>query len=468
VTQVEAVKRVKSSARRFFLESLCIASSIFFATSIFAEEGNPGGLRDWFGSGEFVAEETYVGSGDVERNSKKSVRDFDEHDSVLSLIFTPRIKPGVLRLGAEWERFSFGIPDGAPLPDVLQAVNLVIGLDTQLSDSILIRLEAQPGVYNTGFDNLSDDFNAPFVAGGTYIFNPNLQLVLGVSVDIERKYPVVVRLREDQRRDTSSIGKILVETPRGLRVPLDDVATLSIGSGSMNIAHESGKRLNAIGVFLRGRDMGSAVEEMQQRVKQNVPLPQGYYLQWGGEFENQQRAMGRLRIIVPLSIFLIFLLLFNAFGSVKSALLILSNIPFALVGGILALLITKIPLSVSAAIGFIALFGQAVLNGVVIVSYFNALRGEGLDARQAAIEGSLVRFRTVLMTALLAMLGLLPMALSKGIGSEVQKPLAVVIIGGLVSATALTLVVLPALYTLLERRSTPKADTPVLVNQSGD
>jgi len=284
----------------------------------------------------------------------------------------------------------------------------------------------------------------------------------------ERKYPVVVRLREDQRRDISTIGKILVETPRGLRVPLEDVATLSVGSGSMNIAHESGKRLNAIGVFLRGRDMGSAVEEMQQRVKQNVPLPQGYYLQWGGEFENQQRAMGRLRIIVPLSIFLIFLLLFNAFGSVKSALLILSNIPFALVGGILALLITKIPLSVSAAIGFIALFGQAVLNGVVIVSYFNALRGEGLDARQAAIEGSLVRFRTVLMTALLAMLGLLPMALSKGIGSEVQKPLAVVIIGGLVSATALTLVVLPALYTLLERRSTPKADTPVLINQSGD
>ncbi len=284
----------------------------------------------------------------------------------------------------------------------------------------------------------------------------------------ERKYPVVVRLREDQRRDISTIGKILVETPRGLRVPLEDVANLSIGSGSMNIAHESGKRLAAIGVFLRGRDMGSAVAEMQQRVKQNVTLPAGYYLQWGGEFENQQRAMGRLRVIVPISIFLIFLLLFNAFSSVKSALLILSNIPFALVGGILALVITRIPLSVSAAIGFIALFGQAVLNGVVIVSYFNALRAEGLDARQAAIEGSLVRFRTVLMTALLAMLGLLPMALSKGIGSEVQKPLAVVIIGGLVSATALTLIVLPALYTLVERRPTPRADTPVLATQSGD
>jgi hypothetical protein len=191
VTQVEVVERVKNLARRFFLQPLCVASSILFAASILAEEGNPGGLRDWFLSGEYVAEETYVGSGDVRRNSRKSVRDFDEHDSILHLVFTPRIEPGVLRLGAEWERFSFGIPDDAPLPDTLQAVNLVIGLDTQLSDSILIRVEAQPGVYNTGFDDLSDDFNAPFVAGGSYIFSPNLQLVLGVSVDIERKYPVL-------------------------------------------------------------------------------------------------------------------------------------------------------------------------------------------------------------------------------------------------------------------------------------
>ena len=193
---------------------------------------------------------------------------------------------------------------------------------------------------------------------------------------------------------------------------------------------------------------------MQQRVRENVPLPAGYYVRWGGEFENQQRAMARLRVVVPFSIFLIFLLLFNAFSSVKSALLILSNIPFALVGGILALLLTGIPLSVSAAIGFIALFGQAVLNGVVIVSYCNALRREGLNGEEA-VEGSLVRFRTVLMTALLAMLGLLPIALSHAMGSEVQKPLAVVIIGGLVSATLLTLMVLPALYALIERRAAP-------------
>jgi cobalt-zinc-cadmium resistance protein CzcA len=266
----------------------------------------------------------------------------------------------------------------------------------------------------------------------------------------ERKYPVVVRLREEQRADLDSIARIPIDTPKGMRIPLGDVSTLRVRAGSMNIAHESGKRLASIGVFLRGRDMGSAVEEMQTRVKQAVAMPPGYYLQWGGEFENQQRAMARLRVIVPISILLIFLLLFNAFGSVKSAVLILSNIPLALVGGILALLITGIPLSVSAAIGFIALFGQAVLNGVVIVSYFNTLRAQGLNAEEAAVEGSLVRFRTVLMTALLAMLGLLPMALSHGLGSEVQKPLAIVIIGGLVSATFLTLVVLPALYRLIE------------------
>jgi cobalt-zinc-cadmium resistance protein CzcA len=276
----------------------------------------------------------------------------------------------------------------------------------------------------------------------------------------ERKYPVVVRLREEQRDDVTTIGRILIDTPRGMRIPLEDVATLNVRGGSMNIAHESGKRLASIGVFLRGRDMGSAVEEMQRKVSANVPLPAGYFLQWGGEFENQQRAMARLKVIVPLSIFLIFLLLFHAFGSVKSAALILSNIPLALVGGILALLLTRIPLSVSAAIGFIALFGQAVLNGVVIVSYFNTLRAQGLNACEAAIEGSLVRFRTVFMTALLAMLGLLPMALSRGLGSEVQKPLAVVIIGGLVSATFLTLVVLPALYSLMEGRRTVAAESP--------
>jgi Domain of unknown function (DUF6268) len=224
VTQVEALEQVKRLAHRFFLQSLCAASSILFAASIFAE-----GLSDWFLSGEYVAEETYVGSGDVQRNSKKSVRDFDEHDSILHLVFTPRIKPGVLRLGAEWERFSFGIPDGAPLPDTLQAVNLVIGLDTQLSDSILIRVEAQPGVYNTGFDDLSDDFNAPFVAGGSYIYSPNLQLVLGVSVDIEGKYPVLPAGGIRWKMAPQWVLNAVLPTPR-LEFEMDNGLTLYAGA----------------------------------------------------------------------------------------------------------------------------------------------------------------------------------------------------------------------------------------------
>jgi hypothetical protein len=225
---VEAAERVKSLARRFFIQFLFVASSILLAASILAQEGNPEGISDWFLSGEYVAEETYVGSGDVRRNPRKSVRDFDEHDSILHLVLTPRIKPGVLRLGAEWERFSFGLPDGAPLPHTLQAVNLVIGLDTQLSDSILIRVEAQPGVYNTGFDDLSDDFNAPFVAGGTYIYSPNLQLILGVSVDIERKYPVIPAAGIRWKMARQWVLNAVLPTPR-LEFEMNSSVTLYAG-----------------------------------------------------------------------------------------------------------------------------------------------------------------------------------------------------------------------------------------------
>jgi cobalt-zinc-cadmium resistance protein CzcA len=268
----------------------------------------------------------------------------------------------------------------------------------------------------------------------------------------ERRFGVVVRLGEDERRDPEAIRNVLVDTPSGPRIPLSEVAAVSVGSGSMNIARESGTRVMAIGVFIQGRDMGGVVDDMQRRVRASVHPPPGYYITWGGEFENQQRAMNRLSVIVPLSVLLIFLVLFHAFGTVKDALLILLNVPFALIGGILALYLTGIHLSVSAAIGFIALFGQAVLNGVVMVSYFNQLRRGGASAYHAALEGSLVRLRTVLMTTMLAMLGLMPMALSHSIGSEVQRPLAVVIIGGLFSAAALTLIVLPALFVIFHGR----------------
>jgi len=267
----------------------------------------------------------------------------------------------------------------------------------------------------------------------------------------ERKFGVVVRVPPSQRSLTQ-LRDILLTTPGGAFIPLAQVASFRTIGGSMNIARENGVRVIAIGVFIEGRDMGSVVADMQKRVAAKVSLPQGYAMSWSGEFENQERAMKRLSVIVPISILLIFILLFDAFKSFKSAILILLNIPFALIGGIFALLLTGIPLSVSAAIGFIALFGQAVLNGVVMVSYFNQLKNAGASPEEAVLRGSLVRLRTLLMTGLLAMLGLLPMALSTAIGSETQKPLAVVVIGGLVSATILTLIVLPTLYVIFERR----------------
>ena len=261
---------------------------------------------------------------------------------------------------------------------------------------------------------------------------------------------MVVRLPEAQR-SLANLKKVLVDTPDGLHIPLEQVAAFQESGGSMNISRENGTRLSAISVFIKGRDMGSVVADMQERIGK-IALPHGWFVTWSGEFENQQRAMKRLAIIVPISTFLIFVLLFDAFKSVKHALLILVNVPLGLIGGILALLLTGIPLSVSAAIGFIALFGQAVLNGVVMVSCFNQLRDEEHTPYEAVVQGAARRLRTVLMTALLAMLGLLPMALSHGIGSETQRPLAIVIIGGLVSATLLTLIVLPTLYFVVENR----------------
>lgn len=260
----------------------------------------------------------------------------------------------------------------------------------------------------------------------------------------DRHFSVVVRLKESERA-LDRLRNILVPAPSGAQIPLADLVDFKLGSGAMNIARESGQRVVAIGVFIRDRDMGSVVADMQKEAK-GLDLPQGYAITWSGEFENQERAMARLMLVVPLSILLIFVLLFDAFGSFKDAAIIICNIPFALVGGVFALLLTGIPLSVSAAIGFIALFGQAVLNGVVMVSYFNQLKQQGLGAYEVVFRGAMSRLRTVLMTALLAMLGLVPMALSHGIGSETQRPLALVVIGGLISATLLTLFVLPTLY----------------------
>ena len=269
----------------------------------------------------------------------------------------------------------------------------------------------------------------------------------------ERHFSVVVRLAQPQR-NIANLALLPVTTPAGAQVPLGQLARITQTSGAMNIARENGQRVAAVGIFIRDRDMGSVVADLQAAARE-LKLPANYEVIWSGEFENQQRAMKRLSWVVPLSILLIFLLLFDAFKSFRSALLIIANIPFAMIGGIVALALTGIPLSVSAAIGFIALFGQAVLNGVVMVTYYNQLRETGMNVHDAVVQGSLVRLRTVLMTAMLAMLGLLPMALSHAIGAETQRPLAVVVIGGLVSATLLTLLVLPTLYAWAARRDPP-------------
>ncbi|MCZ8252839.1 MAG: CusA/CzcA family heavy metal efflux RND transporter [Hylemonella sp.] len=263
----------------------------------------------------------------------------------------------------------------------------------------------------------------------------------------ERRFSVAVRL-PPERRAIAQLASTPIPVPGGGYTTLGAVAEIRETSGAMNIAREAGRRTMAIGIFIRDRDMGSVVKDMKARVEKNVRVPANYAVSWSGEFENQERAMQRLSVVVPISLLLIFVLLFDAFGSFQKAVLILVNVPLALIGGFIALWLFDIPLSVSAAIGFIALSGQAVLNGVVMLSVFQQLRNAGHSVLEAARQGSMQRLRTVLMTALLAALGLLPMALSQDIGAETQRPLAIVVIGGLVTATLLTLVVLPVLYVL--------------------
>jgi cobalt-zinc-cadmium resistance protein CzcA len=269
----------------------------------------------------------------------------------------------------------------------------------------------------------------------------------------ERRFDVTVRFSGAYRRQLSAIRDVSVPTPDGAPIPLSELAEIRVGQGRAAINREANQRYVGIKMNVRGRDLGTFVKDAQAAVGRAVQLPAGYAITWGGEFENQRRAMLRLAVVIPLSVLLIFLLLLKAFGHLRAALLILANIPFALIGGVVALLITRTNLSVSAAVGFIALIGQAVLNGVLLLSDIEAKRRNGAAVAAAVQAGALDRLRAVVMTSLLAALGLLPAALSHAIGAETQRPLAIVVIGGLVSATALTLFVLPVLYTLVEERA---------------
>lgn len=270
-----------------------------------------------------------------------------------------------------------------------------------------------------------------------------------------RRFDISVRLAGEARGSVADLENLAVATPDGASIPLAQLADIKVNQGASRISREDNMRRIAIKCNLIDRDQGSFVAEAMEKVAQEVDLPPGYRMVWSGQFENQQRAMKRLYVIVPVSLLLIFALLFWTFHSVKNAALIVMNVPFALIGGLVALLLTGINLSVSAAVGFIALFGIAVQNGVILLSQINQLRREGSGLHDAVMRGSISRLRPVIMTALMAMLGLLPAALSTQVGAETVKPFAVVIIGGLVSATLLTLTLLPLLYRHFEERGEP-------------
>jgi len=268
-------------------------------------------------------------------------------------------------------------------------------------------------------------------------------------VDGPRRIGVAVRLPESARADLETVKRITVRTGTGARVPLASLTRVEVVMGPELIAHEDGQRRTLVMANVRGRDLGSFVAEVRARVAEQVTLPTGVFLEWGGQYENQQRALGRLALVLPAVVLIIYLLLFLSFGSVTQAGLVLLNVPFALVGGVAALWLRGLNLSLSASVGFIALFGIAVLNGVVLVEHINALRAKGRDLDHAVTEGAVDRLRPVLMTALVASLGFVPMALATSAGAEVQRPLASVVIGGLITSTFLTLFVLPILYRAL-------------------
>ena len=266
------------------------------------------------------------------------------------------------------------------------------------------------------------------------------------------RFPIRLRFPDAQRTDVDTIAALWVTAPDGSRIPLRELADIRIVEGPAQISREHASRRIVIEANVVGRDLVGAVEEAQAVVSHQVHLPPGYYVTWGGQFENQQQAMARLAVVVPLVIGLIFLLLFFTFGNLRQAVLILIAIPFAMVGGLLGLMLGGLYLSVPASVGFIALFGVAVLNGVVKIAYINQLREQGMSLEEAVLTGMVLRLRPVLMTAVVAMMALIPLLLATGPGSEIQRPLATVVIGGLFSSTALTLVVLPVLYRWMEQR----------------
>jgi cobalt-zinc-cadmium resistance protein CzcA len=279
----------------------------------------------------------------------------------------------------------------------------------------------------------------------------------GALFEGDRRFDIFVRLPESIRSDLEALQRLPIPLPQSnsgpaAYIPLAEVATLDLAPGPNQISREDGKRRVVVTANVRGRDIGSFVAEAEQAIQEKVKLPAGYWMTWGGQFENLQSAANRLQIVVPVALLLVFSLLFMMFSNVRDGLVVFTGIPFALTGGVLALWLRGLPLSISAAVGFIALSGVAVLNGLVMLSFIRDLRENGMPMGAAVHAGALTRLRPVLMTALVASLGFIPMALATGTGAEVQRPLATVVIGGILSSTLLTLLVLPTLYRAAHSR----------------
>jgi cobalt-zinc-cadmium resistance protein CzcA len=370
--------------------------------------------------------------------------------------------------------YNFTQPMAMRLDEVVSGIKAdvavkIFGDDTrileQLGEQARRILSAIPGAADVQAEILSGVTELQVTADRTslarYAMNvTNLQEIVEAAtsgqtvsemVEGQKRFPIAVRLPEHYRSDLDAMGNLVLQSPGGERVRLNQVAKLEVAQGPELISRESGQRRIVVQANVRGRDLGSFVEAAQKAVNSGMNVPAGYEIQWGGQFENQDRAMRRLFIVLPLSVLVILGLLIATFHSLPQAILILLNVPFALVGGIGALWLRGLNLNVSASIGFIALFGVAVLNGIVMVSYINRLRDDGLPIHHAVVSGAALRLRPVLMTALVASLGFVPMALSTATGAEVQRPLATVVIGGLVTSTLLTLYVLPLLYPWFTR-----------------
>ncbi len=328
------------------------------------------------------------------------------------------------------------------------AVDLNVEATSGLPQMTVVYNRAKMAQYGLTVDKLNDYVNAAFSGEKA-----------GVIFEGEKKFDVVIRLAKEYRQDINSLKNLYIDLPSGNQVPLNEVADISYKPGPMQISRDNTYRRISVGVNVRGRDVKSMVEEIQQKLDAEVKLPPGYYVTYGGSFENLQRATDRLMIVVPIALALIFILLYFALGSLSQSIMIYMAVPLAAIGGVFALWIRGMPFSISAGVGFIVLFGVAVLNGLVLINKFNELKEKGMtNIRDRIYEATHERLRPILLTATAAIMGFIPMAVSTSGGAEVQRPLATVVIGGLLTATLLTLVILPVLYYWLEARKEKKGN----------